>query len=213
MANRTRVKICGMTNAEDVAVAIEAGADAVGFIFYRNSPRVVDPALVQQIVATLPPMVTPVGVFVNEDLATVRTTMDRCGLVLAQLHGDETAAYCEELGRPVMKALRIQDRRSFLALAEFQGRAGVRGFVLDTFSEKAYGGTGQVFNWDLAAEAAKDATIILAGGLTADNVGEAIRAVCPYAVDVSSGVESAPGKKDHGKMRAFLQAARLVSST
>jgi len=212
MSSHTRVKICGMTNAEDVAAAIEAGADAVGFIFYRNSPRVVDPALVKQIVARLPPMVTPVGVFVNEDVAAVRTIMDRCGLVLAQLHGDETAAFCQELGRPVMKALRVQDRGSFLALAEFQGRAGVRGFVLDTFSEKAYGGTGQVFNWELAAEAAKSATILLAGGLTAENVGEAIRAVHPYGVDVSSGVESIPGKKDHGKLRAFLQAVRLVSS-
>jgi len=212
MSSHTRVKICGMTNAEDVAAAIEAGADAVGFIFYRNSPRVVDPALVKQIVARLPPMVTPVGVFVNEDVAAVRTIMDRCGLVLAQLHGDETAAFCQELGRPVMKALRVQDRGSVLALAEFQGRAGVRGFVLDTFSEKAYGGTGQVFNWELAAEAAKSATILLAGGLTAENVGEAIRAVHPYGVDVSSGVESIPGKKDHGKLRAFLQAVRLVSS-
>jgi len=213
MPIRTRVKICGMTNPEDVAVAIEAGADAVGFIFYRNSPRAVDPTLVKQIVATMPPMVTPVGVFVNEDVATVRTMMDRCGLALAQLHGDETAAYCQELGRPVMKALRVKDRGSFLALAEFQGRAGVRGFVLDAFSEKAYGGTGQVFNWELAAEAAKGATILLAGGLTAENVGDAIRAVRPYGVDVSSGVESAPGKKDHEKLRAFLRAARLVSST
>ena len=102
--------------------------------------------------------------------------MDSCGLSLAQLHGDETAAYCQELGRPVMKALRLKDRASFLALAEFQGRAGIRGFVLDAFSEKAYGGTGQVIDWGLAAEAAKAATILLAGGLTPDNVAEAIRA-------------------------------------
>jgi len=212
MLNRCRVKICGLTNTEDVAVAVEAGADAVGFIFYRQSPRHVEPALVKQIVATLPPLVTPVGVFVNEDLATVRAIIDSCGLALAQLHGDETAAYCHDLGRPVMKALRLKDRGNFLSLAEFQGRASVRGFVLDTFSENAYGGTGQISDWRLAAEAAKSATILLAGGLTSENVGEAIRTVQPYGVDVSSGVESIPGKKDHAKLRAFFEAVRVVSS-
>jgi phosphoribosylanthranilate isomerase len=212
MLNRCKVKICGITNAKDAGVAVEAGADALGFICYRQSPRYVEPTVVKQIVASLPPLVTPVGVFVNEDLTTVRNTMDSCGLALAQLHGDESAAYCQELGRPVMKALRLKDRASFLALAEFQGRAGVRGFVLDAFSEKAYGGTGQVTDWGLAAEAAKAATILLAGGLTPDNVAEAILAVRPYGVDVSSGVESVPGKKDHGKLRAFLQAVRVVSS-
>ncbi len=213
MVNRCKVKICGTTNAEDAAAAVEAGADAVGFVFYRKSPRYVDPSVVKHIVASLPPLVTPVGVFVNEEVATVRAIMDSCGLALAQLHGDEAAAYCQELGRPVMKAIRLKNRGSFLALAEFQGRAGVRGFVLDAFSEQAYGGTGEVTDWELAAEAAKTATVLLAGGLTPDNVAEAIRAVCPYGVDVSSGVESAPGKKDHGKLRAFLQAVRVVSST
>jgi phosphoribosylanthranilate isomerase len=212
MAYRCKVKICGTTNFEDAAVAVEAGADAVGFIFYRKSPRYVDPAVVKQIVAQLPPLIIPVGVFVNEDVATVRAIMDSCGLALGQLHGDETAAYCQELDRPVVKALRLRDRGSFLALAEFQGRAGVRGFVLDSFSEQAYGGTGQVADWGLAAEAAKASTILLAGGLTPDNVAEAIRAVRPYGVDVSSGVESVPGKKDHGKLRAFLQAVRVVTS-
>jgi phosphoribosylanthranilate isomerase len=213
MLNPCKVKICGITNTEDAAVAVEAGADALGFICYRKSPRYVEPAVVKQIVAGLPPLVMPVGVFANEESSTVRAIMDSCGLSLAQLHGDETAAYCQELGRPVMKALRLKDRASFLALAEFQGRAGVRGFVLDAFSEKAYGGTGQVIDWGLAAEAAKAATILLAGGLTPENVAEAILAVHPYGVDVSSGVESAPGKKDHGKVRAFLQAVRVVSST
>jgi phosphoribosylanthranilate isomerase len=213
MLNRCKVKVCGITNAKDAALAVAAGADALGFICYRQSPRYVEPAVVKQIVASLPPLVMPVGVFVNEESTTVRAIMDNCGLALAQLHGDETAAYCQELGRPVMKALRLKDRGSFLALAEFQGRAGVRGFVLDAFSEKIYGGTGQVIDWGLAAEAAKAATILLAGGLTPENVAEAIRAVRPYGVDVSSGVESTPGKKDHGKVQAFLQAVRVVSST
>lgn len=205
------MKICGITNAEDAAAAVAAGADALGFIFYRKSPRYVEPAVAKQIIAGLPPLVVPVGVFVNEEAAAVRIIMDSCGLALAQLHGDETATYCRELARPVMKALRLKDRGTFLALAEFQGRAGVRGFVVDTFSEKAYGGTGEVTDWSLAAEAAKAATILLAGGLTPENVGDAIKAVRPYGVDVSSGVESSPGKKDHGKIRAFLEAVRVVS--
>ena len=212
MSSRTKVKICGITNAEDAHAAVAAGTNALGFIFYRKSPRYVEPSVAKHIIATLPPLVIPVGVFVNEDFATVRSIMDGCGLALAQLHGDETATYCRELARPVMKALRLKDRESLLALAEFQGRAGVRGFLVDAFSDRAYGGTGQVIDWALAAEAAKAAIILLAGGLTPDNVGPAIQAVHPYGVDVSSGVESAPGKKDHSKVRAFLEAVRVVSS-
>ena len=207
-----KIKICGLTNAEDAAAAVNAGADAVGFVFHKKSPRCAEPAVVRAIVKVLPPFVLPVGVFVNEEAKVVRDVMDSCGLVLAQLHGDETAAYCETLGRPVLKAIRLKDRRSFLALAEFQGRAGVRGFLLDAFSPDVYGGTGQVADWSAAAEAAAAASILLAGGLTPENVAEAIRQVRPYGVDVSSGVEATPGKKHHEKMRAFVQAVRLVSS-
>ena len=213
MSRGYRVKICGITNEEDAAAAVEAGADALGFIFHRKSPRYIEPAAAKRIIATLPPLVTPVGVFVNDDVAAVRSIVDSCGLGLAQLHGDESAAYCQELGRPVMKALRLKDRGSFLSLAEFKGRAEVRGLVIDAYSEKEFGGTGRVVDWTLAAEAAKAATILLAGGLTPDNVGRAIQAVRPYGVDVSSGVESSPGKKDHAKIRAFLDAVRVVSST
>lgn len=212
MSRRYKVKICGITNLEDAAAAVEAGADALGFNFYRKSPRFIDPSAAKQIIATLPPLVTPVGIFVNEDVASVRSIMDRCGLGLAQLHGDESAAYCEELARPAMKAFRLKDRGSFLGLAEFCGRAGVRGLVIDAFSDKEYGGTGQVVDWSLAAEAAKVAIVLLAGGLTPENVGQAIQAVHPYGVDVSSGVESSPGKKDHAKLRAFFDAVRVVSS-
>jgi phosphoribosylanthranilate isomerase len=207
-----RTKICGITNLEDALVAVAAGADAVGFLLYRKSPRYVEPMMVQQIVAQLPPFVLPVGVFVNEEIKIVRDLMDTCGLALAQLHGEETATYCRELCRPVLKALRLRDRSTFLALAEFQGRAGVRGFLLDTFSDEVYGGTGQVVDWSLAREAARAATVILAGGLTPENVGQALRAVQPYGVDVSSGVEGAPGKKDHEKVWAFIRAVRVVSS-
>ncbi|WHZ21832.1 MAG: Phosphoribosylanthranilate isomerase [Nitrospira sp.] len=206
-----KVKICGLTNAEDAAAAVEAGADAVGFVFHKKSPRCAEAAVVKGIVKTLPPFVLPIGVFVNEDAKVVRDVVDSCGLALVQLHGDETAAYCEALGRPVLKAIRLKDRRSFLILAEFQGRAGVRGFLVDAFSSDAYGGTGQVADWALAAEASSAAPVLLAGGLTPENVSQAILQVRPYGVDVSSGVEASPGKKDHEKVRAFVRAVRLVS--
>lgn len=200
-----------MTNAEDAQAAVEAGADALGFVFYRKSPRGIEAPAAKAIIAGLPPFVLPVGVFVNEQVKVVRDIMDECGLAFAQLHGDETASYCDSLARPVIRAVRLRDRADWLALAEYKGRAQVRGFLIDAFSEKDYGGTGQLVDWTLAAEAAKATHILLAGGLTPDNVQEAIRQVRPYGVDVSSGVESRPGKKDHEKVKAFIRAARLVS--
>jgi len=210
-AGSVKIKICGITNEQDAKVAVEAGADALGFIMYRKSPRFVEAAVAKRIIDGLPPFISAVGVFVNEEAATVRRLMDECGLTLAQLHGDESSAYCEKLGRPAMKAVRLKDRGTFLALAEFQGRANVRAFVLDAFSDQAYGGTGQTIDWTLAAEAAGASRVLLAGGLTPDNVAEAIRQVRPYGVDVSSGVEVRPGEKDHAKVQAFIRAARLVS--
>jgi len=206
-----KIKICGITNSDDARAAVTAGADALGFVFHKASPRYVTAEVVRRIVATLPPFVLPVGVFVNEDMKVVRDLMDSCGLALAQLHGDESAAYCEQLGRPMLKAIRLRDMGSFLSLAEYKGRAGVRGFIIDTYSETAYGGTGQTTDWSLAAEAANTAAILLAGGLTPENVSEAIVKVRPYGVDVSSGVELSPGKKDQGKVKAFIQAVKLVS--
>ena len=206
-----KVKICGITNSQDSHVAVNAGADALGFVFYKQSPRYVKPKIVKSIVAELPPFVLTVGVFVNEDLAIVRDIMVECGLALAQLHGDETPAYCEALGRPVLRGIRLRDRGTFLAMAEYKGRAGVRGFVVDAFSESAFGGTGQISDWSLAAEAAQSSPILLAGGLTPENVQEAIQNVRPYGVDVSSGVEASPGKKDPAKVIAFVRAAKLVS--
>lgn len=207
-----KIKICGITNVEDAKMAVAAGADALGFVMYRKSPRFVEPAVVKAIVAGLPPFVLPVGVFVNEEPDLVRTLMDECGLALAQLHGDETAPYCQDLGRPVLKALRLKDRGTFLALAEFHGRANVRGFLIDAFSNQAYGGTGQTVDWGLAQEVAQSMSVVLAGGLTPVNVAEAIARVRPYGVDVSSGVELSPGKKDHEKVKDFIRAARLVAA-
>jgi phosphoribosylanthranilate isomerase len=207
-----KVKICGVTNEADAKAAVEAGCDAVGFVFHRASPRYVEPQVVKTIVADLPPFVVSVGVFVNEEAKVVRDVMDTCGLDLAQLHGEESAVYCEALGRPALKAIRLRDRGSLLALAEYRGRANVRGFVVDAFSDHAYGGTGQTVDWSLAKEAAQACCLLLAGGLTPENVGEAVRTVRPYGVDVSSGVERSPGQKDHEKIRSFIRAARLVSS-
>jgi phosphoribosylanthranilate isomerase len=205
-----KIKICGITNTEDAEVAVAAGADALGFVMYRKSPRWVEPVVARSIIAGLPPFVLAVGVFVNEEAAKVRTLMDECGFVLAQLHGDESAGYCQNLGRPVLKAIRLKDRATLLALAEFQGRANVRGVLIDAFSDQAYGGTGQTVDWTLAEEAARSTRVILAGGLGPANVAGAIRLVRPYGVDVSSGVEKSPGKKDHHKLKAFIEAARLV---
>lgn len=205
-----KIKICGITNQEDAETAVQEGADALGFVFYSQSPRYIQPAVAQHIIASLPPFVLSVGVFVNHDLDTVKRVFDDCGLALAQLHGDESPDFCESLNRPVLRALRLRDRSSFLALAEFKGRVGVRGFVVDAFSETAYGGTGQTTDWSLAGEVAKAVPILLAGGLTPENVQEAIRHVQPYGVDVSSGVERSPGRKDPAKIRTFIQSVRLV---
>lgn len=205
-----KIKICGITNVEDAEVAVRAGADALGFVMYRKSPRFVEPAMARAIVAGLPPFVLPVGVFVNEEAERVRALMDECGFALAQLHGDESAQYCQNLGRLALKAIRLKDRGGFLALAEFHGRANVRGFLIDAFSDHAYGGTGKTVDWTLAQEAARSAPIILAGGLNPGNVAQAVQIVRPYGVDVSSGVEQCPGKKDPDKVKAFIQAVRLV---
>jgi len=204
-----KIKICGITNAQDAEVAVTAGADALGFVFYGQSPRCIEPFVAKRIIAQLPPFVLPVGVFVNQERAAIRDVFDECGLAFAQLHGEETPIFCESLGRPVLRALRLRDRGSLLALAEYKGRMGVRGFVVDAFSIEAYGGTGQTVDWSLAREAAQASPILLAGGLTPSNVQEAIRQVQPYGVDVSSGVEESPGKKNHEKIRAFTQAVRL----
>lgn len=205
------VKICGITNLDDALVAVRAGADALGFVFHRASPRYVEPETARQIILQLPPLVLTVGVFVNAEQKVVRDLMDRCGLALAQLHGDETAIYCETLGRPALKAIRLRSRSDFLAISELFGRAQVRGILVDGFSEQAHGGTGSLADWELAAEAAKVGPVLLAGGLTTENINEAIRKVRPYGVDVSSGVESSPGKKNAAKVQAFISSAKLAS--
>jgi phosphoribosylanthranilate isomerase len=199
-----KVKICGNTNLDDTMAAVQAGADAVGFVFYKKSPRAVEPKTAAEIISRLPPFVVPVGVFVNEELGTVRRILEDCNIPLAQLHGDESPQYCAELGRSVIKAIRVRDRGDLERMTSYQ----VAGFVLDAFVEGVPGGTGVTIDWDLAGEAQVVGPIILAGGLTPDNVLEAVRQARPYGVDVSSGVEASPGKKDHAKIRAFITNAK-----
>lgn len=202
-----KVKICGITSLEDALAAVEAGADALGFVFYPPSPRHILPEQAAEIIRRLPPFVQTVGLFVNAELSIVNATADRCGLDVVQLHGDESPGYCESVRRRVIKAFRVRDISSLDSLPQYQ----VSGCLLDAWSPAAPGGTGQSFNWEIAAAAAAQRPIILAGGLTPDNVAEAVRRVQPYAVDVSSGVECAPGRKDIDKVRTFITRARQAA--
>lgn len=199
-----RVKICGITSAEDAMMAVEEGADALGFVFCGSSSRNIVPEQASAIIKQLPPFVQSVGLFVNEEAATVNIIADRCGLDLVQLHGEEPPDYCAAVTRRIIKAFRVKDASSLAGMPDYS----VAACLLDAWSPAAHGGTGTTFNWDIAAGAAVSNRIILAGGLTPDNVAAAVATVRPYAVDVSSGVETAPGKKDVALVRAFISAAR-----
>ena len=199
-----RIKICGITGLDDALVAATAGADALGFVFYHRSPRFIEAEQAAAIIRALPPFIQTVGLFVNEDAAVINKTADRCGLDLVQLHGEESPDFCSTIRRRVIKAFRIKDHTSLSSLDDYR----TAGCLLDAWSPAAHGGTGRTFNWEYAAEAAAERAIILAGGLTPDNVADAVRIVRPYAVDVSSGVESAPGRKDADKIRHFITNAR-----
>jgi phosphoribosylanthranilate isomerase len=205
-----RIKICGITNLEDARLAAELGADALGFIFYPKSPRKVAPEAAREIMAQMPPFVTSVGVFVDEAAAVVQELAARVGLDWIQVHGKESPEYCRSLGRRVIKGFRIKDAESLSELEPFRGAA--QALLLDTYKTGQVGGTGEIFDWRLAREAKEYGQIILAGGLTAENVAQAIRLAQPQAVDTASGTEAAPGKKDPAKLKAFFRAVRGVSS-
>lgn len=200
------VKICGITNEADAHAAVEAGADALGFMFYPASPRHVAAAVVGEIVRRLPPQVLAFGVFVNPVFEEARDIAASCGLGGIQLHGDETPEQCAPFAPlKVWKAFRIRDEGSLKPLPRY----AVDAWLLDAHSPKGLGGTGERFNWELAVRAKSlGRPVVLAGGLTPENVAEAVRQVRPWGVDVSSGVEAAPGQKDHGKVRAFIAAAK-----
>jgi phosphoribosylanthranilate isomerase len=199
-----RVKICGITNLDDALLAVTAGADALGFVFYEQSPRYLPPARAAAIIAQLPPFIQTVGLFVDAEPDQVNWTANFCGLDLIQLHGNEPPDYYVDIERRLLKAFRIRDAASLEPL----GRYAVAGYLLDAWVPGVPGGTGQTFNWELALAAKKFGPIILAGGLTPDNVRQAVAQVQPYAVDVSSGVEAAPGRKDAVRVREFIKQAK-----
>ena len=203
----TRVKICGITNVEDARFAVEMGADALGFNFYKKSPRVITPERVRDIVSELPPFVTAVGVFVNERRETIERIANVASLGALQLHGDETPEFCKEFSRPVVRVLRVGETL-VAGQIEPYAEAGVTTFLLDKAKEGFYGGTGETFDWRAAVFAKSYGRVILAGGMTPDNVREGIESVSPYAVDTSSGVESESGRKDHAKVKAFIENAK-----
>lgn len=200
-----RSKICGITRVEDALAAAAAGADAIGLVFYAKSPRAVSVEQARQIIAALPPFVTTVGLFVDVERDELRQILAQVPLDLLQFHGDESAEQCEGHGRPYIKALRVKAGDDVAAqVARYPGAAGV---LLDTFVEGVPGGTGLAFDWSLVPSGLSK-PVILAGGLTPENVAAAIARVRPYAVDVSGGVESAKGIKDADKVRAFIRAAQ-----
>jgi phosphoribosylanthranilate isomerase len=198
-----RSKICGITRIEDALAAVEAGADAIGFVFYPKSPRAISIEQAQRIIAQLPPFISTVGLFVNADRAQLKALLDVVPLDLIQFHGDETPEQCEGYGRPWIKALRVQAGDDIAASCALYDKAS--GILLDTFVAGVPGGTGETFDWALIPKQLSK-PIVLAGGLTSANVSQAIAQVRPYAVDVSGGVEVSRGIKDHDKIRAFMSA-------
>ena len=199
-----RIKICGITNVEDARAAASIGADAVGVVFYDKSPRAVNPVRAQEILTALPPFVTRVGLFVNAPAATVIATTQQCFLDVLQFHGEETPAFCRDFGRPYIKVLRVTAAVDLQPLVEAYHDA--QGLLLDCASPGVWGGSGRSFDWWRLPELGK--AWILAGGLDAENVAGAIAIAQPYAVDVSSGVERSPGRKDHDKMARFMAQVR-----
>jgi phosphoribosylanthranilate isomerase len=214
MTARVRTKICGITRAEDAQAAARAGADAIGLVFYAPSPRAVTPAQAAQAIAGLPPFVTVVGLFVNAAREDVLSTLAAVPLDLLQFHGDETPAYCGQFARPFLKALQVtpeaQPGDLINYTAPYAAVPGARGILLDAHVAGLRGGTGRTFNWRVIPSGLA-LPVVLSGGLSPDNVAEAVRQVRPAAVDVSSGVERAPGIKDHAKIEAFITQSRRES--
>lgn len=202
---RTRIKICGITSADDARIAAESGADAIGLVFYAPSPRNVDLAQARAIVAAVPPFVTVVGLFVDPAREQVEAALRACSLGLLQFHGDEAPDFCRSFGLPYIKAARVRANADLVQYLSSYHAA--QGWLLDGYHDQLYGGTGESFDWKLVPRALAR-PVILSGGLTPDNVGAAVRQVKPWAVDVSSGVEAAKGIKDAAKIAAFIAGVR-----
>ena len=201
----TEIKICGITNIGDALCAAACGADAVGFIFHKSSPRYIAPERAKEIIAALPRGITTVGVFVNLEVEEVAQTVADCGLDLIQLHGDESPEYCRRFPpERIIKAVFPRTPEDLRALAAY----GVRAFLVDFREAGRYGGTGKRADWGLAARLRESRPLILAGGLCIENIGEALAAVAPHAVDINSGCERAPGIKDHDRIRRIIGMVR-----
>ena len=206
-----RIKVCGITNAQDALKASRLGAWAVGFIFYKKSPRFISPFKARKIMEALPPFITPVGVFVNHPLGAIRDIIGHCGLGAVQLHGDEDHHFCHRLKRThakVIKAFRVGGGFDLGVVKDYR----VDAFLFDTEDATAYGGTGKTFDWRLLTEVKSlNVPIILSGGLNTQNVIEPVHALKPYAVDVNTSVEESPGKKDAKKMKDFIDVVTYIS--
>jgi len=207
-----RVKICGITNEADALKAARLGAWALGFIFYKKSPRFISPFKAKKIIESLPPFITPVGVFVNNPAGAVRDIISHCGLRAVQLHGDEDHHFCHRLKRynvKVIKVFRVGENFDPKVVEPFN----VDAFLFDTFDQYNYGGSGKTFDWTLLKQikSTRDIPLILSGGLNAQNVIEPVNELKPYAVDVNSGVEESPTKKDPKKMKDFIDIVSYIS--
>ncbi len=215
MRQRTRIKICGLTRSEDVQAAVAAGADAIGFVFYPDSPRYIAPEAAACLIAALPPFVTAVGLFVNTDAVQVARVLEQAPVALLQFHGDETPAQCAAVatavGRPFIRALRVRQDMCAVDLLKYaHDYRDAAGLLLDTFVD-SYGGGGKVFDWSVIPKELAP-RVVLSGGLGVQNATDAVQRVRPYAVDVSSGVELSKGIKDADKIRAFINAVRQADA-
>jgi phosphoribosylanthranilate isomerase len=202
-----KIKICGITNLEDAMAAAEDGADALGFIFYKKSPRYVDPGKAAEIIHQLPPFITPVAVFVNEREEKIRDIQFTTGIKVLQFHGDERPEFCDRFATRVIKAFQVKDKDTIKHMAHYH----VGAFLLDSYKDGLHGGTGTTFDWHLAVVAKTFGRVVLAGGLTPENVAEAVKLVQPYGVDVAGGVEREKGLKDHAKLKKFITEVRRAS--
>ena len=191
------VKICGITSFNDAIMAANYGASALGFIFYEKSPRYINPEILKTWISNVPSSVKKVGVFVNKDVDKVNKIAEELNLGMVQLHGDESPEYCNQMIKPVIKAFRVNNKFDSIMLNNYQ----VATFLFDTYNKENHGGTGESFNWQSILQLNTEIPVILSGGLNADNILEGIEVVKPSAVDVNSGVEAAPGKKDEEKIK------------
>jgi phosphoribosylanthranilate isomerase len=205
-----KIKICGITNKEDALNAVALDVDAIGFIFYEHSPRYVTPEVVEEIMLDLPPFIHTVGVFVNSSFDYIEQIRKRCKLNVCQLHGSETPDFCLPFKSQLIKAISVKDTEDLAVIPKYKGV--VSSILLDTKVENVHGGTGKTFDWGLALEAKEyDVPLILSGGINEDNIEKAITMVQPYAIDLCSGVENEPGKKDYNKMKHLIDIFHSVS--